>query len=515
MADATPEVSKRRGIPRIWFVPIIALLLGIWMVYWTWHNQGPEITITLANAEGIEAGKTKIKTRSVAVGLVESVRLGEDLESVIVTARLDPVAANLLREDTQFWVVRVRVGLGGVSGLGTLLSGGYIELDPGEGAPGRRHFEGLKDVPVTPGGTPGLKFTLLSEEAGAISVGNPILYNGFQVGRVESTDFDVESQHIHHRAFIDAPYDALVTSTTRFWNASGISFNATADGIELRTGSLQTMLIGGVAFGLPDDVKAGQPVEDGINFELHPDRKSINDQPYEHYVEYVVAFSQSVRGLRPGAPVEYRGLPSGRVERLMLEELAAESGEEGEGRPIPILVRLEPGRLPFGDTSEGAARLKRSIEKGIQNGFRATLETGNLLTGSLFISLDIYPDEEAAEQGTFAGRPTIPTIASGIDSIAKKVTQLLDKLNELRLEEVTDSADVTLQELTVAITELRALVSSHGVQSLPNSIESSLDELDRTLNSVRALADALEHQPNSLIFSREPTPDPEPRATHP
>jgi len=335
------------------------------------------------------------------------------------------------------------------------------------------------------------------------------------VGRVESTDFDVESQHIHHRAFIDAPYDALVTSTTRFWNASGISFNATADGIELRTGSLQTMLIGGVAFGLPDDVKAGQPVEDGINFELHPDRKSINDQPYEHYVEYVVAFSQSVRGLRPGAPVEYRGLPSGRVERLMLEELAAESGEEGEGRPIPILVRLEPGRLPFGDTSEGAARLKQSIEKGIQNGFRATLETGNLLTGSLFISLDIYPDEEAAEQGTFAGRPTIPTIASGIDSIAKKVTQLLDKLNELRLEEVTDSADVTLQELTVAITELRALVSSHGVQSLPNSIESSLDELDRTLNSVRALADALEHQPNSLIFSREPTPDPEPRATHP
>ena len=512
MADAKPEVSQRRRVSRIWLVPIVALLLGIWLVYWTWHNQGPEITITLDSAESIEAGKTKIKTRSVEVGLVESVGLGEDLQSVVVTARLEPEAAILLREDTQFWVVRVRVGLGGVSGLGTLLSGGYIQLEPGEGAPGRRHFKGLTNVPVTPVGTPGLKFSLVSEKAGGVNTGDPILYKGFQVGRVESADFDVETRQVRHRAFIDAPYDALVTSSTRFWNASGLSFSATADGIELRTGSLQSMLLGGVAFGLPDGVEAGQPVEDGADFALHPDRKSINERPYRHSLEYVVAFDQSVRGLRPGAPVEYRGLPSGRVERLLLDELVAEGGEGGEGRAIPVLVRLEPGRLHLGDSSTGVAALERSIELSVQNGLRATLETGNLFTGSLLVSLDMYPDAKAAELGTFAGRPTIPTIPGGLESIEKKVTQLLDKLNELRLEDVAGSADATLRELTATIAELRAFVASQSVQSLPHSIESSLDELDRTLKSVRALAEALENQPSLLIFPSEPTLDPEPKA---
>jgi paraquat-inducible protein B len=513
MTDATPEISQRRGISRVWLVPFIALLLGIWMVVWTWHNQGPLITIILTSANGIEAGVTKIKTRSVELGLVESVGLGEDLESVVVTARLEPEAAKLLREDTQFWVVKVRIGPGGISGLGTLLSGGYIELDPGEGAPGRRHFEGLNDIPVTPVGTPGLRFTLASEEAGVVGVGDPILYNGFQVGRIESADFQVESRNVHYQAFIDAPYDGLVTSTTRFWNASGLSFSATADGIELRTGSLQSLLAGGVAFGQPEDFEEGLPVESGIAFELYPNQESIDNRSYEHYVEYVVSFDQSVRGLRQGAPVEYRGIPSGHVERLLLEELTALG--EGAGSAIPVLLRLEPGRLPYGDTAEGVARLKRSLERGIPNGLRATLETGSFLTGSLFISLDMYPDAEAAEQGTFASRLTIPTIPSGLDNIQRKVTRLLDKLNKLPLEGVTDSANTSLQELTDTMTELRALVASRGVQGLPRSIESTLEELDRTLKSVRALAEEIGRLPSSLIFPPEPTLDPEPRASHP
>jgi paraquat-inducible protein B len=514
MADATPKVTKRRGIPRIWLVPIIALLLGIWMVYWTWSNKGPEITIMLATAEGIEAGKTKIKTRSVEVGLVESVGLGEDLQNVVVTARLEPDAEDLLREDTQFWVVRVRVGMGGVSGLGTLLSGGYIQLEPGEGAPGRREFEGLPNVPVTPVGTPGLKFSLLSDELGSVSTGDPILYKGFTVGRVESTDFDVETQQVHHRAFIDAPYDELVTSATRFWSDSGLSFSANADGIELHTGSLESMLIGGVAFGLPDDIEPGELVEDGVDFALHPDRDSINDHPFARSLEYVVEFNQSVRGLRPGAPIEYRGLPAGRVVRLMIDEIGA-TGGQGKGTAIPVLLQFEPGRLRFGDSDEGVEKLERSIELGIKNGLRATLATGSLLTGRLLVALDIYPDAEAAELGSYAGRPTIPTIASGLDSIEQKVAKLLDKLNELRLEDVTGSADATLRELTATIAELRALVASQNVQSLPGSIDASLDELARTLKSVRALADSLEDQPSALIFPSDPKPDPEPRATNP
>ena len=149
---------------------------------------------------------------------------------------------------------------------------------------------------------------------------------------------------------------------------------------------------------------------------------------------------------------------------------------------------------------------------GVSNGLRATLATGNFLTGSLFVSLDVYPNPDRAELGTFAGRPTIPTIQSGLEGIEQNVTQLLKKLNELPLDEVAGSANATLRELTATVAELRSLVAGRGVQGLPSAIEASLDELDRTLMSVRALATTIEDQPSSLLFSGDAEPDPEPRA---
>ncbi len=173
MSDTAASVTERRRISKIWIVPIIAVLLGAWMVYFTFATQGPKVTVVFDTAEGIEAGKTKIKARSVEVGLVESVTLGEDLESVDVVARLERNALPLLREDTKFWVVRPRIGAGGISSLGTILSGGYIELAPGEGELGRRRFVGLEDVPVTPVGAPGLQLSITSVRAGSVSAEAP------------------------------------------------------------------------------------------------------------------------------------------------------------------------------------------------------------------------------------------------------------------------------------------------------------------------------------------------------
>ena len=520
MAEA--KVTKRRGISGIWVVPIVAVLLGAWMVFYTWSNEGPEVTITFTTAEGIEAGKTKIKARSVVVGIVESVLLGDDFESVVVTAKLERNAIPLLREDTQFWVVRARIGMGGVSGLGTILSGGYLELSPGAGKKGRREFDGLEIPPMTPVGTPGVHLRLVSEQAGSVGAGDPIYYKGYRAGRIENTHFDVDTQEVRYSAFIDAPFDDLVTTATHFWNVSGISFSATADGISLSTGSLQSLLFGGVAFGLPDGMAPGSPVADGTVYDLYPNEPAINERPYRYAVEYVVAFDRSVRGLKPGAPVEYRGLPSGRVERILLEELAETndaSGRRGEGSPIPVLIRLEPGRLAMGDSPKGIQTLQEAIRLSVGNGLRANLATGSLITGSLYVALDMYPDEAAAEVGSFAGRPTIPTIAGGLEAIEHRVTKLLDKLNRLPLDDVTRSANATLKaadntlvELQRTVEELRLLLASDGIQTLPASVETSLEELDRTLRSVNALARTLEEQPNALIFPRNQGNDPEPPA---
>jgi len=250
MTEAHATVTRKRRINPIWFVPIVALALGIWMVIYTIQSQGPKITIVFSTAEGIEAGKTKIKLRSVDVGMVDSAVLGDDLQSVVVTASLEKTAEGLLREDAQFWVVRPRIGKGGVSGLGTLLSGGYIQLAPGQGAEGEREFVGLEEPPVTPAGTPGVQVTLTAEKAGSVSAGDPVLFKGYRVGQIETESFDTEKKLMRYGVFIEAPYDELLTSSNRFWNVSGISIRAGADGIQADSVALETLLIGGVEVGL-------------------------------------------------------------------------------------------------------------------------------------------------------------------------------------------------------------------------------------------------------------------------
>jgi paraquat-inducible protein B len=524
MSDSPATVTPQRRMSLIWTVPIVALVLGAWMVVFTLRSQGPEISIVFSTAEGVEAGKTKIKVRSVEVGVVESATLGDDSESVLITARLDKNATALLREDTRFWVVRPRIGTEGVSGLGTLLSGGYIRLAPGTGKRGEREFVGLEVPPVTPMGTPGLSVKLISDHAGSVSTGDPILYKRYRVGRIESSRFDIESQKMHYGAFIEAPYDKLISSATRFWNASGVSMNISAEGISVDTASLESLLIGGISMGLPEGVEEGDLVTTGATFTLYPDQDAVNARPHTANIEYVVGFEQSVRGLEPGAPVEYRGIRVGQVERILVREMAA-GGVYGDGAPIPVLIRLQPARIDLPDNEEGKLNLSQAMTNAVGNGLRATLATGSLLTGSLYVSLDIYGDEPFADMGSFGEHETIPSIESGLSGIERKFASLLDKFNALPLE-------ATVEQLTASLGEVNKLLASPDMQSLPGSLRITLSDLSNTLNSVssdselqeqlrstlsslKELADTLNEQPNSLIFDREAVEDLQPPAGTP
>jgi len=321
---------------------------------------------------------------------------------------------------------------------------------------------------------------------------------------------------MHYRAFIEAPYDDLVNTSSRFWNVSGISFSATADGVELTTSSLEALVRGGITFGVPASLEPGGPTEDGAVFRLYANEKAIDQVPYLHHLEYVIEFERSVRGLKSGAPVEYRGIRIGNVVRLLIQELV--EGDTGpELAPIPVLVRLEPGLFKLADSKAGEVEMRENIADAVRQGMRATLSTGNLLTGSLLVSLEVYPNAAPAEVGQFLGLPTIPTIPSGLQGLEQKITALLDKLNALPMSEVAvslrttlQSADGTLHRLDETIVALNTLVASDDMQKLPASVRASLEELNRTLHSVNNLATTLEAQPNSLIFERRREPDPEP-----
>ena len=99
MTDAKPRVTERRRISPIWIVPVVALLLGFWMLIYTYQNQGPKIEIEFPTASGIEPGKTKVKVLDVVVGLVESVGLGEDLKSIVVNIKALLKTLKIINQD--------------------------------------------------------------------------------------------------------------------------------------------------------------------------------------------------------------------------------------------------------------------------------------------------------------------------------------------------------------------------------------------------------------------------------
>jgi len=542
MSENKASVSRGRKFSGVWIIPLLAVAIGAWMVIHTALTEGPTITIDFKTAEGLEAGKTKIRILSHQIGLVEAVVLKPDVSGVTATVKLEPEAKSLLREDTRFWVVRARVGAGGVSGLGTLLSGAYIEMAPGSATAKREAFVGLEEPPATPVDAPGIRLTLFSDQAGSIGTGNPVLYRGYKVGRVEAMEFDAKRKQVRYEIFIDAPFHELVHSGTRFWDTSGISVSASADGIKVKTGSVETILLGGVGFSTPPGMPAGNPVANQAEFTLFGSYEDILKHPYKHRTHYVVSFRQSLRGLEPGAPVEYRGIPVGRVERILIKEVSHHE-EMGHDYPIPVLISLEPGRMQIPDSEESVASLRSSIEIGVRNGIRATLQTGNLLTGQKLIGVDYYPDEEPAELGSFEKYATIPTVETGVELLQTQASALLKKLNALPLEETVasatkamtgaDDALVSLKatlasaddmikgadtkalsgELTATLQKMRFVLDGFSRNAeLYKNLNASLRSLDSTLNNTNSLTRQLSDKPNSLLLPASNEPDRIPRA---
>lgn len=535
-------VERSARVSPIWLVPLIALGIGGWMLVQSYLNQGPVIEIAFANAESLVAGETTVQTLSVELGTVTEVRLNPAFDGVTVVAQLVPAAAELLRSDSKFWVVRPRIGTSGISGLSTLFSGSYIELSPGaSGARGARRFQGLNEVPLTAPDAPGLQIKLVSDVAGSLSVGSPLLYHGYRVGRIESAELNVEDGDAHYTAFVDAPYSDLVNTSTRFWNASGVSISAGVSGFDVKTESLESLFTGGVAFGVPEGASPGEPITSGTRFRLFADYDSLIKNPFRHSVDYLLLFDSSVRGLQPEAPVEYRGLQIGTVVDVAFDYGAtANYLSNVASSAIPVLIRLEPGWLSE-DTREAAEALQATLAQGATDNLRASLAVGNLLTGSLYVVLDYFPDAEPAAVTQRAGFDVFPTVVSGFEQIEQKVASLLTKLQELPLDDTLASAnkamtaagqalgDVqeTLSELDVllasvneaavpenlegVLTEARSAISSLGPQSaLQQELTQALRKLQETLDGAESVLATYDRQPNAVLFPKRRERDPIP-----
>ena len=551
MSDPKKDVSEFNEVPEaevrsrkrhfsisiVWLVPLIAVLIGGWLVFKAFSEKGPEISITFKSAEGLEAGKTKIRYKDVELGQVTKIELTEDLSMVVVTAELVKQAENFLSVNTRFWVVRARVGVSGVSGLGTLFSGAYITLDPGEPGNISHHFKGLENPPLVTTDLPGRHFLLKTASRGSLDIGSPVYYRRIQVGQVVAYDLAEDGQTIIFKVFINAPYHEYVYQNTRFWNASGIDFKIDTQGVQVDTESLVSILIGGISFGIPQGAGPGPTAEGEAVFNLFKNQAEAKARTYLVRTKTVLYFDESVRGLDIGAPVEFWGIQMGQV----LDVKLVFDNDKKDFR-IRVLVETETERFYEAGFVGSDVDRQKMLEGLLARGFRAQLKTANLLTGKQVVILDFFPDAEPATLTNEGGYPIFPTVPAPMVEISTKFMQILDKIDRLPIDQIgkdlrdtvhgakqiAESPDIleairnlnaTLAETRLLVSDLRTKVTPEinsvlegARQSLANAeqilnadsplqvkMNTALEEISGAARSLRLLMDYLERHPESLL----------------
>ncbi len=523
---------KRRSSPQlIWLIPIVAVLIGGWLAVKSILAKGPTITITFKTADGLEAGKTKIKYKNIDIGEVKSVGFSKDLENIVVTAELDKGVTPHLVEDVRFWIVKPRITGGQVTGIGTLFSGSYIEMDRGKSSTKREHFEGLEVQPTVTGDMQGHHFILHAESTGSLEPGSPVYFRQEAVGSVESHQLNQDGQGVTFKIFVNAPYDQYVRTNTRFWNASGIDVTMDSAGIKVNTQSLASILIGGIAF----ETLAGAPqplAEENQEFSLAETRSEAMKRPDTLSLPFVFYFTQSLRGLSIGATVEFRGIEIGEVKSMNVE-----MNEAGDGFRFPVTVAIYPMRLmalskgdQFSNLKQDEASRRARWDQMVHKGLRGQLKSGNLLTGQLYVNLEFFPDAPPAPIDWTNIPPALPTMAGGLQALERSVASILAKVDKMPIEEIgTDlrqnlaslnrtliSADKLVKRLDVEVTpeakstleEARKTLKTvertmASDAPLQQDLRTSLRELSRAAESLRELTDLLERQPESLLRGKK------------
>lgn len=513
-------VEKRgyTGLMGIWLVPIIAIVIAGWLVVKTISEQGPEISISLPTAKGMEAGKTPLKYRDVTIGIVDRIEIPDEENQVRVIVSVQQSAEKYLTNTARFWVVAPAIGLEGISGLDTLLSGSYLEIDPGSGGDDQYEFKGLDTAPVITSSTAGREFLLRSKRLGNSRRGTPVIYRGIKVGRILGHQLSADSQSVELFAFIEAPYHDLVLEGTRFWDAGGVNVNLSAAGVEVGAESIESLLSGAVEFDTPRIFKDTWAAEEGREFTLYANRKAMEEAKFTERVSYILYFDGSVSGLEAGAAVEFKGMKIGTVREINLE-----FQQETSEYFLPVIIDIEPQRVKIaGGESKifsvlEAEKIREQVFQNLINrGLRARLKSSNFLTGQLIVDLDLFPDKPARYVSRSKEFKEIPTLPMELEEITTSLSRLVEKVERIPIDRLSRSFINTAEgiekivnngelegaikdyrQLAVSVNSMISTIDKKTLPSIGKTVEetrTALQQVDKTLTSATSLfnnADAL------------------------
>ncbi|CFP75200.1 paraquat-inducible protein B [Bordetella pertussis] len=535
---AAPQIARKQKsrISWIWLVPIVAALAGLSLVVRTIMQAGPEITILFDTAEGLEVGKTQVRYKDVNIGVVQGIHFNEDRSKVVVEAELAKEVSNLARDGTQFWVVRPRLGISGVSGLGTLLSGAYIGVDAppdkegGTDRASKFEFVGLELPPAVTHDRAGKRFMLSATDLGSLDIGSPVYFRRIPVGRVIGYKLDDSGRGVNVEVFVDAPNDRFVTDSTRFWNASGVDVAVNASGLKVRTQSLVSLAVGGVAF---ESVSArqGEPVKADTRFELYESETAAKANPDDQPFPIRMRFDQSIRGLTVGSPIDFQGITLGEVTRIAIDF------DNAKKRFFAVVdATVYPERIgrvfdeirARTEASSGSHAAGQLLSIMIKYGLRAQLRTANLLTGQLYIVLDTFPEAPPVAFVPGDDPVIIPTIPGQLDQLQAQISSIVTKIEKIPFDQIGTDLRATLASTAKLMNRLdkdlapearavlrqarQSLVDINNMlapdSGLPANTERAMQEMSRAARSLRNLADYLQTNPEALLKGRGADPIP-------
>jgi len=525
-APGRPQVKARKArISLVWLVPIVAGVIGLSMVIHDFLNVGPKVVVSFLTAEGLEAKKTQVKYKNVVIGTVTDIALSEDRTHVLATIELNQSATPFTRADTQYWVVRPRIGAHGVSGVDTLLSGAFIGADAGSSEETRKDFTGLETPPPVTFGEKGKRFILHTDDLGSLDIGSPIYFRRIQVGQVVAYELAKDGKGVDIEIFINSPNDQYVLTDSRFWNASGVDVSIGAAGLKVSTQSLTSIISGGIAFREPKYSPDAKPADSNAEFKLFEDQATALAPPDGDPKYIRMRFNQSLRGLVVNAPVDFLGVNIGRVVSVDLDYDPATRTFPGVVGAVIYPQRLGAANDKLreqaggGDEEEQTTRILGGF---VERGLRAQIRTGNLLTGQLYVAMDFDPKAPKIAYNPKARPLEIPTVGGSFDKLQEQLQAFVDKLGKIPIDDLANNLNGSLIELQKTMKNVNGQVLPQVTGTLQQAqktigaanatlsddsparlqLGQAMEEVQRTARSVRVLTDFLSRHPESLIRGR-------------
>jgi paraquat-inducible protein B len=476
MKPKVPEVEvvqHERLTISIWFVPLIALLISLWLAYQYFSQLGPEITIEFKSSGGLKAKQSQIKFRDVPIGTIKKISLKEGAKGVIITARINKDAEQLINENAKFWIVKPKIDKSGITGLETLVSGSYIQLYGSQEGTFQDEFIGLEEPFLDESNIQGTYFKLNAPNSYDIEAGSLVFFRNVEVGEVKQVSLSKNGDLVEFDIFVKEPNDRFINGQTQFWYMSNFKIDLSKSRLDVSLASSSQIIKGGIAFNTPSKHLGSYPIGNGHIFPLFSSegeaKQKLIGLNSKHLKTYQFYFNQSLAKLAVDAPIKFDNFQIGQVVNV-------ESNFDAKKGKISSSVLADIDISAFGKLDN----LNNALNKGLV----AQLAKTNPLLDSLYIEL-IYDKNQSSYKIT-SSKPydIFPTKDVTFDDMGKKITALLESVTKL-VNNSQQPIENILKNLNKTIKNTNMLIVKSGVKKLPKQIGSSLKELESTLQTTR------------------------------